>query len=224
MLCFVDGFGLYCNMYRSLMGVYLTLASMNLRQRSRRANMFPLTLGPHGSNFSDVISSIVGLAQLDKGIEIEINGEKKFVCVYILAFTGDMPQQQENSGFKRQSANRGCRSCLVEEWNRGDLGFDIVLQGRYHYHVTALRDYGRTLTSTQYKKWCSAWGLAENLTTLVQMTLALDIIRSRPADLAHSEYASMAKQAQILLNEAILTPQAQKLYATELRRFPFPPS
>ena len=38
MICFVDGFGLYRNMYRTVIGVYLTiLASMNIRHRTRQA-------------------------------------------------------------------------------------------------------------------------------------------------------------------------------------------
>jgi hypothetical protein len=81
MVCFVDGFGLYRNMYRTVMGVYLTLASMNIRHRTRQANMFPLTLGPHASNFGDVISGISGFTELDKGLELDINGEKDGLCI-----------------------------------------------------------------------------------------------------------------------------------------------
>lgn len=54
------------------------------------------------------------------------------------------------------------------------------------------------------------------------MTPALDIIKSRLADAAHSEYAGMARRCQTLLIEAILTPASAKMYAAELRRFPFP--
>ena len=31
-LCFIDGFGLYCNMYRSHMGVYTNLARMTVQE------------------------------------------------------------------------------------------------------------------------------------------------------------------------------------------------
>lgn len=112
-MCFIDGFSLYCNMYRSLMGIYAILAGMTVRERTRRANVFPITLGPHGSNFEDVIEALQSLRELDEGVMMHIQGNDVFVCAFILAFLGDMPQQNDNSGFKRQNATRGCRSCLV---------------------------------------------------------------------------------------------------------------
>ena len=43
-----------------------------------------------------------------------------------------------------------------------------------------------------------------------------------PGDAAHSEYAGIAKQAQYVLFEAILTDAAATDYCAELRSFPFP--
>lgn len=45
-------------MYRSLVGIYIILASLNHFERARRANVFPVTLGPHGSDMKDVISAL----------------------------------------------------------------------------------------------------------------------------------------------------------------------
>ncbi|KAI1822541.1 hypothetical protein F4861DRAFT_540927 [Xylaria intraflava] len=47
---FIDAFGLYRNMYRSLLGVYLTPEFFAPELRSKRSNIFPLTLGPHGAD------------------------------------------------------------------------------------------------------------------------------------------------------------------------------
>ena len=122
------------------------------------------------------------------------------VCAYVALFTGDMPQQQDNSGFKRQSAKKGCRYCLIDEKQRGDLDYDIFKNGRSHHHTTQLRKYAESLpTKKEFKEFCVKWGLAENLTPLVKMTPALDVIKSRPADPAHSEYAGMAKLCPTLL-------------------------
>ena len=44
MVCFVDGFGLFRNMKRSLDGCYITFANLPLRQRNRRVNVFTLML------------------------------------------------------------------------------------------------------------------------------------------------------------------------------------
>ena len=57
-LTFIDGFGLYRNMYRSLMGFYIIPAGLSYTDRNRRTNVFPITLGPHGSNLADVVKAI----------------------------------------------------------------------------------------------------------------------------------------------------------------------
>ncbi|EME77041.1 uncharacterized protein MYCFIDRAFT_84721 [Pseudocercospora fijiensis CIRAD86] len=57
-LMFMDSFGLYRNMRRSLMGWYITLAGLTMQERNRTSNMIPFTLGPHGSNTEDVIEAI----------------------------------------------------------------------------------------------------------------------------------------------------------------------
>lgn len=75
-------------MYRKLMGFYLNFASLGHRDRSRRCNVIPITLRPHGSKFEDVVSALGGLGLLDRGMDLSINGEIKFVCAYTLAFTG----------------------------------------------------------------------------------------------------------------------------------------
>ncbi|OXV05983.1 hypothetical protein Egran_06249, partial [Elaphomyces granulatus] len=36
------------------MGIYLMVAALTFRERNRRANVLPLTLGPHGNNFEDI--------------------------------------------------------------------------------------------------------------------------------------------------------------------------
>lgn len=45
---FIDGFGLYRNMYRSIIGFYFTLAGLLYKERMWRTNVIPFTLGPHG--------------------------------------------------------------------------------------------------------------------------------------------------------------------------------
>ena len=102
-----------------------------------------------------------GLIPLDKGMELDINGEKKIVLAYIMAFTGDMPQQNKNSGFKEQSAKKGCRSCLITADNRGDLDFDIIHNGRFHHHILQLRALSSTYPIGKFKAFCAEWGFAE---------------------------------------------------------------
>lgn len=114
-LTFIDGFGLFRNMYRTLMGVYLIIAAFTFREHSRRSNVLLLTLSPHGSNFSDVVNALQALYHLDAGQVLQINNQDIFVCVYTLAYLGDMPQQQENSGCLSAKANLSCRFCFAKE-------------------------------------------------------------------------------------------------------------
>ncbi|OJD09538.1 hypothetical protein ACJ73_10244, partial [Blastomyces percursus] len=62
---FIDGFGLYRNMYRSLMGFYM-IPALSAVERSKRNNIFSLTFGPHSTNFPDTIAALShGLSTLD---------------------------------------------------------------------------------------------------------------------------------------------------------------
>ncbi len=224
LLCFMDAFGLYRNMYRSLLGIYFILAGLSVTERKRRANVFILTLGPHASELKHICEVLKpGLEQLDRGIEVMINGEEKVLCAFIMAWLGDMPQQQDNSGFKRQNAARGCRYCSIRSDHRDNLQYDIVTMGRYHHQTLALRQQESRLTKTGWKAVCVQWGLSEVQSPVVALTPALDIIRTRPADPAHSEYAGMAKLAHSLLMNAILTTEGQRRYTATLQAFPFPP-
>ena len=65
-MLFIDGFGLYRITCRSLMGVYMQIVAFSFHERMRRANVFPLTLGPHASNFDDIINAMQGLRYFDK--------------------------------------------------------------------------------------------------------------------------------------------------------------
>ncbi|EAQ83506.1 hypothetical protein CHGG_09910 [Chaetomium globosum CBS 148.51] len=109
-LDFNDGFGLYRTMTKSIMGCYLQIAAMPRSEHTRQINVLPVTLGPHGANFDDVMKALAPLKALDQGITVAINGVETLLCAPIIAFTGDMPQQQDNSGCLSVAANLGCRN------------------------------------------------------------------------------------------------------------------
>lgn len=78
---YIDTFRLYRNMYRTLIGIYLFIAVLTNKERSRRANIIPLTLSLYSYNLLEVID-VVGtvVSALDIGIEIElVNRTKKIV-------------------------------------------------------------------------------------------------------------------------------------------------
>ncbi|ELR04371.1 hypothetical protein GMDG_06740 [Pseudogymnoascus destructans 20631-21] len=209
-------------MYRSLTGVYFSLASQTLRARMHRANVFVLTLGPHGASTDEVLSFIVDLSKLDRGMVLTINGEEKAVLAFPIFFAGDMPQQNHNSGVKNQNAGKGCRNCLANTEERGDLNFDTIKLGCYHWHQMQLWQYGNTLPPVQRRTWLQKWGLTSDDPVLFKLSPALNIITTRPADVAHSEYNGQGKQAQELLMKAILSASGLQRYAKEFARFPSP--
>ena len=223
-LLFIDGFGLYRNAYRSLMGVYIQIAAFKFHERMRRANVFSLTLGPHGSNFNDVVNSLhSSLRSFDKGIVLELPQPTR-VCAFTLCFLGDMPQQQANAGFKSQRANLGCRSCLVTAEGRDNLDYDIVQYGRFHRQTMQQRREMNTLsTKAKREAFATKWGLLSEEPALFRLTPALDIILTRPSDPAHSEYAGLCKQLHHLLLETILTAGGSTAYVAALRTWPFAP-
>ena len=115
LLTFIDGFGLYRNMYRTLMGVYFIIAAFLSRERARWANVLPITLDSHGSNFADVVNALGdALQSLDAGEPLPIDRRQSCVCAFTLCYLGDMPQQNENSGSMSRNATHGCQFCFYQ--------------------------------------------------------------------------------------------------------------
>lgn len=84
LMIFIDTFSLYRNLYRLLIGIYFILVLLSSRERDRRANVFPLILGPYGSNFADIVEAIKLLAVLDCSVEVYI---PRIGTVLLIAFT-----------------------------------------------------------------------------------------------------------------------------------------
>lgn len=228
-LCFyMDAFGLYRNMYRALMGVYLFVAALTNKERGRRANIIPLTLGPHGCNLAEVIDAVGAvIGALDAGIVIElVDGTKRMVCAQILAFLGDMPQQQLNAGFLSQKAKFGCRSCIrdTKTWNNLDIKQD---EQRYYHDTMRTRIHLETYAfKTAKAKVDFAQNVGKSMKPevrpLERIAPALDLKIGTPADAAHSELQGLAKRVHLLLKDAIFTDAAMKQYHFLLTTFPLP--
>ena len=230
-MVFIDGFGLYRNSYRSLVGVYAMIASLSLKDRQRPANVFPIALSPHGSNFNDAVRAMQQpLANLEMGVKAVINGKEVIVSVPTVCYLGDMPQQDKNSGFRGPKALKSCRFCYIGQSARKPgnpaavLDFDVQTHGRYHHQVVEMRRQMDSLgTAARKKAYGSQWGLAEERPALVDLSPALDLVLSRPPDPAHSEFKGLTELMHaLLLNEVLRAPEA-KAYTLKLRTWPFPP-
>ncbi|KAL2752301.1 hypothetical protein ACRALDRAFT_2113829, partial [Sodiomyces alcalophilus JCM 7366] len=54
LLSFTNGFSLYRNIYKSIIGIYLFIAPLKSRYHNYQHNIIPLILGPYGSNPNSV--------------------------------------------------------------------------------------------------------------------------------------------------------------------------
>lgn len=228
LLVFIDGFGVYSNSYRTLMGFYVIPAGFSAQERSRRANVFPITLGPHGSNFDDVIYALASLRPLDKGIHTTISGVDTILAVFALNFIGDMPQQAVNSRIKGVHAKKNCRFCFAgdngpgQPNDRANLAYDIYANGRYHYQTIYMRQEMQDKSGSEKSAYSTQWGL-DDTPSLSSISPALDLVMTRPSDPAHSEYQGLSLLMHDFLKDTILTAKAMEEYHAVLRKHPFPP-
>ena len=196
---FIDGFGVYRNSYRSLMGVYVTPCGLKASDRLGSGHDVPLILGPHGSDFGDVVKGLGTLTDLDRGVLMDVDGTETLVCAWTLAFIGDMPQQAENSGFKGPRAHKFCRARYAGAGN-WTSNFDHVKHGRFHHQVSRMHATMATLSESEKLQYGTQWGI-NGFPALSTIAPALDIILSRPFDPAHSEYKGLFELAHFLLRD-----------------------
>src|SRR3982074_2557748 len=111
---------------------------MPRNEHVRPINVLPMTLGPHGANFHDVMEVLTPMKALDQGITVEINGNKILLYTPIIAFTSNMLQQLDNSGCLGMVATLSCRNCKITIDTRHDLDFDILSQMRAHMEMMRL--------------------------------------------------------------------------------------
>lgn len=236
MLNFTDAFGLYRNMYRALMGFYMLNGAFTIIERRRRTNIFPLTIGPHGSNLEGVVQAIGSfLVQLDAGMVMNINGEETLVCAMMAYFIGDMPQQQHNSGFLTQRSTFGCRLCSIDKHFWKLLNLDLVSEGRYHWEIVRLRNRMNSMRLKAEKvrftsatkgvgnARCMDPHLAYIQPAMQRIAPSLDINFTKPPEPCHSNLGGLTKIVAELLGESILTAPAAIEFSKVMRSFPFPP-
>lgn len=212
------------------MGDYITPAGLCKADRFRPGNIYPLVLRPHGSNFADVVKALGRLGMLDKAITSNIKGKCTTVCAFALCYTGDMPQQAENSGLKGPRGIKFCRCCFIASTRNSQqpsttLDFDVVTHGRYHHQLKRMQKTMADIHEDKATKaaYGSQWGIANPAPPLETISPALDLILSRPFDTAHSEYAGLTNLMHSLIRDGVLTPSAVDEYTLELRAWPFPP-
>ena len=136
---FIDDFELYRNNYRIFMKVYIIVAALIFKKRTRRINVFSFILESHDSNFADVIKVIRFFVLLNENIKVLINEQKIFFCIFILIYIDDMSQQQKNFDFKSQETTLKCRFCFISVNERHKLNYNIVENERFHHQTVQMK-------------------------------------------------------------------------------------
>ena len=186
--------------------MYFFFAAIDFHNRNQCSNVLSFTLRPHESNFSDVIAAIQPLlANFDKGQELDIHGKKVFICAFTLAYIGDMPQQQGNSGCMSQRASLRCRFCFVNSHDCKKFDVDLAITGRFHHDTMKMRKQMSTLNKTRAVIYGQKQEFNPAEPPLVSILPALDLFISQPSDPAHSKFNDTMNQMHLLLMNAILT-------------------
>lgn len=214
---FLDGFGLYRNAYKSLKGMYVTPAGLDVDSRSHLSNMFVLMIGPFGATELSMASCLAeDSRKMGVGEQLTLfTGEKVTVIAFPLLFTGDMPQQNMNSGNKAHNAVYGCRSCFVPDTKRGDLFLDVQSTGRYWGPTQRLLQHTRSLKSKSAQSAAQQrYGLTAEGPYFAQCYTMLDPQRSNPNDPLHAELRLCRYYAEVLI-DGILSPTGVAAYQKE---------
>lgn len=223
-LLFIDDFGVHRNMYRALKAFYIIPACLSYDERRKIANVFTLTLGPHGAQMNQVVEAFARpIQELDHGVEIDINGVSEFVCAFVMTFVGDMPQQADNGGFLRHNAIMGCRSCSCAKKDKGDLYFDVDDSKKYHWETKRQREDAQLLNNQEQKRFVRETEICIQKASMVKLASALDVIQSRTYDAPHSEWRELGRILQALLFSSILTKRGGDLYLRAFQTFQYPP-
>ena len=223
-LLFVDDFGVHRNMYRALKAFYLIPACLDYQERRKLANVFTLSLGPHGAKIEEVVEAFSKpIRILDSGVDLEINGNMEAVWSFAMSFLGDMPQQADNAGFMRHTAKMGCRTCRCPKEERGNLDYDIRVNGRYHEETLQQRQHAGELNASERKAFVQDTGIRLISPPIAKLAPALDLIQSRPYDAPHSEWRGLGRILQGFLMTTILSKRGSTAYLKAFQQFPFPP-
>lgn len=185
---FIDGFGLYRNSYKSLQGVYLQPACLDEPGRFTLQNMWVLTIGPFGTDTSQIAKCFEKEGNgLGGGIKLK-NGD--ILIMFPLCITGDMPQQNHNAGIMSHLSRRGCRYCRIRSEDKGNLEYDIHRNGRYRQPHDNLVTHilSQNLSASARAAGFAKHGISSNGHIFQTAFPSLDCFSAYPSDPMHVEF------------------------------------
>lgn len=202
---FLDGFGLYRNSYHSLAGLYITPAALPRERREKLHNVFVHMIGPFGSSEHDISNAIKpDCLRMAHATNIRVLDGTDILyktTMFCIAHHGDMPQQNKLAGVKSHKAEYGCRGCLVQGSNFGDLSVDVKRMGRYRAPYEHMQETMKALpTKSARDAFAQKHGLSKDGPIFQACHPYLDFIRCTPHNPLHAE-CRISKYFQICLIE-----------------------
>ena len=172
----------------------------------------------------EVVRNLIpGLITLGKGIELNISGRMTLVKAFPIVLTGDMPQNADNSGFMRHGAAKGCRACFIDKSERGDIYFDLIEHGRFHWDTVFLRVKGSLIEHDRERAvFFNNLGMRQEPPPILPIAPCLDLILGRGYDAPHSEWRGIGRALFGLLFNTILTQGGCNAFIKAMQVFPFP--
>ncbi|GBB89531.1 hypothetical protein RclHR1_16230004 [Rhizophagus clarus] len=131
---YYDNFGIFCNVYHSLGGVYIQIGNMPLTERHRLKNHFMLEFVPFGGFFNEFIKPfITKMKILEKGKIICVQGNKYINIASFGITTVNLPQGNDMIRVKHHGTNKGCQTCNMTKASLTSNNFNLQSVS-YYYH------------------------------------------------------------------------------------------
>jgi hypothetical protein len=132
---------------------------------------------------------LMGVRAATASGELKVDTTPTFVVVFALGFTGDLAQQNTSAGFLKFNAAFGCRNCNILTKNMGDLDFDIIRNGRFHFPTVFDRQQASNMPKTKALTFTRARGMHLSQPAIQRyLSPSVDLCRMFVHDAAHSEW------------------------------------
>jgi hypothetical protein len=217
---YFDDFGTYRTVYHSLGGVYVQIGNMPFDLRKLLKNHFIIGFVPFGASFNEFIKPFIrDIQKLEKGIEMEINGEKYLIAGGLGVVTADLPQGNDLCGVKRHGANHGCHNCFVPREQLSDKNYDHFQNARYNHQIKKLRrQYNSIKSNREKKEFATSWGLSIQPSPFTYLNL--NPFQQVPQDPYHAVSGKIARLMEITMD--LLSESGKKLFIKNWKYFEFP--
>ena len=148
------------NIYRVFKTFYWIPANFVYKERRKIANIFILFFGFYGVAIGDVVEIFAEfIRKLNRGCFFNINNENWMVCVFILIFFGDIPQQADNARFLKYIVNLGYRSCWCSKKKKSKFDYNIIGFKRYHIPISRLREKSNNYENARLQRFKQKTGI-----------------------------------------------------------------